>query len=85
MLASLSWIASQEGNRLNLINFGGSLGSSYFQNRKFLLHLKELKWNIVEQKKMVECGKKYFENEHLNFYYNLVDCTKEQNPDLILL
>ena len=85
LLASLLWIASQKGNKLNLIDFGGSLGSSYFQNRKFLLHLKELKWNIVEQKKIVECGKKYFENEHLNFYYNLVDCIKEQNPDLILL
>jgi putative methyltransferase (TIGR04325 family) len=85
LLAGLLWIASQKGNRLNLIDFGGSLGSSYFQNRKFLMHLKELKWNIVEQKKMVECGKKYFENEHLNFYYNLVDCIKEHKPNAILL
>ena len=85
LLAGLLWIASQKGNRLNLIDFGGSLGSSYFQNRKFLLHLKELKWNIVEQNKMVECGKKYFENEYLKFYFSLDDCIKEQNPDAILL
>jgi putative methyltransferase (TIGR04325 family) len=68
------------GNSLNLIDFEGSLGSSYFQNRKFLMQLKELKWNIVEQKKMVECGRKYFENEYLKFY-----CIKEQNPDAIVL
>ena len=85
LLAGLLWITSQKGNRLNLIDFGGSLGSSYFQNRKFLLHLKELKWNIVEQEKMVECGKKYFETDYLKFYFNLDDCVKEQNPDAILL
>jgi putative methyltransferase (TIGR04325 family) len=85
LLAGLLWIASQKGNRLNLIDFGGSLGSSYFQNRKFLLHLKELRWNIVEQKKMVECGEKYFENEYLKYYFNLDDCIKEQNPDTIIL
>ena len=85
LLAGFLWIASQKGNRLNLIDFGGSLGSSYFQNRKFLMNLKELKWNIVEQKKMVECGKKYFETDYLKFYFNLDDCIKEQNPDAILL
>lgn len=35
LLAGLLWIASQKADRLNLIDFGGSLGSSYFQNRKF--------------------------------------------------
>jgi len=85
LLAGLLWIASLKGNRLNLIDFGGSLGSSYFQNRKFLIHLKELRWNIVEQEKMVKCGKKYFETDYLKFYFNLDDCIEEQNPDLILL
>lgn len=85
LLAGLLWIASQKGNRLNLIDFGGSLGSSYFQNMKFLIHLKELKWNIVEQEKMVKCGKKYFENDCLKFYFNLDDCIKEQNPYTIIL
>lgn len=84
LLAGLLWIASQNKNKLNLIDFGGSLGSSYYQNRNFLLHLDELRWNIVEQKKFVECGKRYFEYEHLNFYYDLDVCIKERNPDAIL-
>ena len=49
------------------------------------MHLKELKWNIAEQEKMVKCGKKYFETDYLKFYFNLDDCIEEQNPDLILL
>ena len=43
-----------------------------------------LHWSIIEQKKIVECGKRYFENDQLKFYYNLDDCCKEQNPDAIL-
>jgi putative methyltransferase (TIGR04325 family) len=85
LLAGLLWIASQEDNRLNLIDFGGSLGSSYYQNKKFLAHLRVLKWNIIEQKKFVDCGKRYFEGEHLKFYYHLDDCLKEQHSNTILL
>lgn len=84
LLAGLLWIASQKGNRMNLVDFGGSLGSTYFQNRKFLSHLKELRWNIVEQKRFVDCGKRDFENEHLKFHHDLEDCFFEQRPDAIL-
>ncbi len=85
LLAGLLWITSQEDNCLNLVDFGGSLGSSYYQNKKFLAYLRVVKWNIIEQKKFVECGKRYFENEHLKFYYRLEDCLKEQKSNTILL
>lgn len=85
LVAALLWIASQNGNRVNLIDFGGSLGSSYFQNRKFLAHLQELRWNIVEQNKFVACGKRYFEDEHLRFHDDLDACLQEQHSESILL
>lgn len=84
LLAALLWVASLHENRLNLVDFGGSLGSSYYQNRNFLSHLKELKWNIIEQTNFVECGRVYFENNHVKFYSDLQECRKEQNPDVIL-
>jgi putative methyltransferase (TIGR04325 family) len=84
LLAGLLWIASQKGNRINLVDFGGSLGSTYYQNRKFLSHLKELRWNIVEQDNFVDCGKRDFDNEHLKFYHELEKCFHEQRPDTVL-
>src|ERR1035437_1876797 len=84
LLASLLWIAAQKGNYLNIIDFGGSLGSTYFQNRKFLSAVKKLRWNIVEQDNFVNCGKKYFEDEMLKFYYDIGSCMKETNPSTIL-
>lgn len=83
LLASLMWIAASEGGNLNIIDFGGSLGSTYFQNRKFLVNM-DIKWNIVEQKHFVECGKKYFGDDRLNFYYDLESCLKEQKPSAII-
>ena len=32
LLATLMWIAAQHGETLNIIDFGGSLGSTYYQN-----------------------------------------------------
>jgi putative methyltransferase (TIGR04325 family) len=85
LLAGLLGIASRHKNRLNVVDFGGSLGSSYFQNRLFLNSLNELRWNIVEQKHFVDCGKKYFENGTLNFFYDIDSCLKKSFPNIILL
>jgi len=49
LLAGLMWVAAQSRGRLNVLDFGGSLGSTYFQNRAFLRDLPEVRWNIIEQ------------------------------------
>jgi putative methyltransferase (TIGR04325 family) len=85
LMAALLWIASCRGNRLNLLDFGGSLGSSYFQNRGFLAHLPEFTWSIVEQEKFVRCGKDYFEDNRLKFFYTIDECITWQRPDAVLL
>jgi putative methyltransferase (TIGR04325 family) len=85
LLSGLLWVASRCGNKLNLVDFGGALGSTYFQNKRFLEHLLEIKWNIVEQENFVECGKFYFEDGCLRFYRNLGECITDQVPDVIIL
>lgn len=85
LLSALLWVALRNNGNLNLIDFGGSLGSSWYQNRFFLKDLKKVNWNIVEQKHFVECGKKYFENDILKFYNSIDDCYSNQHPDTLLL
>ena len=85
LLANLLWVASQNDNNLKLIDFGGSLGSTYFQNLNYLKHLNCLRWNIVEQKSFVDCGREFFEDENLNYFYSIKECLEFQNPDVILL
>jgi putative methyltransferase (TIGR04325 family) len=84
LLASLMHIAAKNEGRLNVIDFGGSLGSTYFQNKIFLDELKELHWNIVEQPNYVARGKQLFENDILKFYNSIEECLKIKSPDVII-
>ncbi|MGL5871922.1 MAG: TIGR04325 family methyltransferase [Xenococcaceae cyanobacterium] len=85
VLAGLLKIATANDGKLSVLDFGGSLGSSYYQCKEFLSDLKELKWSVVEQNKFVECGKEIFENENLKFYGDINNCLKNEKPDAVLL
>ncbi len=85
LLAGILWVAGKNHNSLNVMDFGGSLGSSYFQNKNFLSHLTELRWCIVEQKEFAECGKKYFEEDCLHFYESAEECFRNENINVALL
>jgi putative methyltransferase (TIGR04325 family) len=78
------WIAAQSKGELNVIDFGGSLGSTYFENRKFLQALPKVRWNIVEQNHFVDAGKKYFEDDIVKFFYNIESCVRQCSPNVIL-
>lgn len=84
LLSALMWIAAQSNGNLNIIDFGGALGSTYSQNSKFLNHLPFVRWNIIEQNRFVDTGIKYFKSDNLKFYYDLQSCLKESNPNAIL-
>ncbi len=85
LLASLLWIATKNGNRLDILDFGGSLGTTYFQIRKFLSHLDEMRWNIIEQPEFVRCGRERFQDSTLRFYISIEECLTEKRPDVFIL
>lgn len=84
LITGLLLVAGKNQGRLNVLDFGGSLGSTYFQNKLLLGHLNQVQWNIVEQKHFVECGKKYLNDSHLRFYYTIEDCLNENQIDVII-
>jgi putative methyltransferase (TIGR04325 family) len=85
LLAGLMYAAAKSEGKLSVLDFGGSLGTTFFQNKKFLDGLKNVVWCIVEQKHFVDTGKAYFENDKLKFYYDVESCIKEQNPNILIL
>ncbi|MDF3819122.1 methyltransferase, TIGR04325 family [Leptospira sp. 96542] len=54
-------------NELTVLDFGGSLGSSYFQNRALFSCLKQIRWHVIEQDHFVEFGKNELESKQLQF------------------
>ncbi len=85
LLSTLLWAASQNNQALTVLDFGGSLGTCYFQNKAFLSGLKNLQWCIIEQSNYVEIGKKEFESDQLHFYYTIDECLQQHSPQIILL
>ncbi|MBV5330035.1 MAG: methyltransferase, TIGR04325 family [Chlorobium sp.] len=85
VLSAILWIAHQNLGEINLIDFGGSLGSSYFQNRYFLQALNKVCWSVVEQPHFVRTGKEELANDQLHFYESIEECLQERQADTILL
>lgn len=85
LLAGLQKATIENNNGLCVLDFGGSLGSTYYQNKAFLSGLKKLEWNIVEQAHFVDCGKQNFKNEQLKFYHTIEECTQNSKPNVLLL
>lgn len=85
LLAGLMFASAKSGGVLKVLDFGGSLGSTYYQNKKFLDRLDSLSWSIVEQKHFVDVGRADFEDERLKFYYDLESCIKKEKPNVLLL
>ncbi|TAN35198.1 methyltransferase, TIGR04325 family [Patescibacteria group bacterium] len=85
VLAGLLRAVVENDNKLSVLDFGGSLGSSYFQCRNFLSVLGSLSWNVVEQPHFVRCGREYIESEQLKFYFSIDEVLRENKPNVILL
>lgn len=84
LLIGLLFASSLSQGKLKILDFGGSLGSTYFQNRKFLSKLKQVEWSIVEQEKIVNIGISEFENEELRFYHTIEEVVRIRKPDVVL-
>jgi putative methyltransferase (TIGR04325 family) len=75
-----------KNNTLTIIDFGGSLGSLYFQYKSKLQSFHAVNWNVIEQAHFVEFGKKELTTTQLKFYYTINDSLAiNPNVDLLIL
>jgi len=85
LLAGLLRAAQAHDGRLCVVDFGGALGSSYFQCCGFLQVVRRLEWLVVEQPAHVLCGHKNFQCNELFFYNTVEECTANHRPNCLLL
>lgn len=84
-LAAVLWGASMAGGSLRVLDFGGSLGSTFFQNRRFLNRLRELRWGVVEQAAFVELGRRELQDDRLQFFATIAEAAQSLKPNVVLL
>jgi len=70
-------------NNREVLDYGGSLGSRFFSNYKFIKNNK-IKWNIVEQKNIAKYGKSFLQNNYLSFYNDLEECFLEKKINCVI-
>lgn len=85
LITFLQHSAFQKDAPLNVLDFGGSLGSNYFQVKEFLNERVCTSWNVVEQPHYVSYGKEFFEDGQLHFFHSIEDCIAKHHLDLIVL
>lgn len=85
LLAPLLRHALQHDGVLDVVDFGGSLGSSFRQVTPFLPRLNGLRWQVVEQPAFVAAGRSEFSTETLSFHATLEDLPPPLAPRLLLL
>jgi len=82
VLSALLNVAAREGE-LRVLDFGGSLGSVFWQHRAMLSGIK-VKWGIVEQPNFVHAGKALVQ-ESVEFFDSVESCNASLTPNVILL
>lgn len=80
---ALLWASSVQRN-LNVLDFGGGLGTTYFQNRPFLQAVPHVNWAIVEQQTFVEQGKHLLSDGQISFYSDMREGLAKERPDIVL-
>jgi putative methyltransferase (TIGR04325 family) len=83
--AGLMWAAARSNGRLDVLDFGGSLGSVYFQHARLLSALADVRWNIVEQPHFARAGRAELQDERLRFYDSIAECLQEASPNVLLI
>lgn len=83
LIASLMHVAAVEQGRLRVVDFGGALGSTYFQNRRFLEPLAEISWCVVEQSAYCTIGQREFTTEKLQFLATIQKAVRS-GPNVML-
>ena len=85
LVAALLRAVALNSGRLHVIDFGGSLGSTWWQHRQWLDGLDRLSWEVVEQAHFVEAGKREFEVGPLRFRNSLAECSAAPGESIIVL
>jgi len=84
LLARLRASAAQTGGRLDVVDFGGSLGSLWWQHRSELAQLAAVRWRVVEQAHYVAAGRE-FAQENLDFADSIAAALQGMQPAVIIL
>lgn len=85
LYAALMSVAARNNGELHVLDFGGALGSTFIQHKKWLEPLPACTWHIVEQEAFVQAGQREFTTDKLSFHYQIEDALANGKINCVLL
>lgn len=83
VVAGLMWQAARDHGSLRVLDFGGSLGSTFRQYQALVRDL-DVRWAVVEQPSFVNAGRAY-SDDVLSFHESIEQANAEIAPNVVLL
>jgi putative methyltransferase (TIGR04325 family) len=85
VFAAMARVALAGNGQLTVLDFGGGMGSSYFQCKAFLPQSAIRSWTVVEQLELVEVGQREIARDALHFQPSIDAVLAAGTPDVALL
>jgi putative methyltransferase (TIGR04325 family) len=85
IVAALLHSALAHKGHLNVLDFGGSLGSTYRQCAPLLKVVPSLNWHVIEQPTFVDVGRREFSTDQLKFWNSIQELPATAAPHFVLL
>lgn len=84
LLAALRLIAQKRGDGLDVVDFGGALGSTWRQHRTELIKLGPIRWRVVEQLHYIQASVEFTDGV-LSFHQTIEEALAGMNDTTVLL
>ena len=76
-------LTKKNDKEINICDYGGSLGSLYFQNNSAIKM--KIKWSVIDLKNVVLFGKTNMTTDSLNFFHSVKKMYKVRSPNTLLM
>ncbi len=83
-LVALLYKINNSTHGFSVVDFGGSLGSLYYQHLHLIEEMNLVNWTVVELPGIVKAGKEQFESNTLRFYDNFKSVEKIGSVNLVI-
>lgn len=84
LLAILLRIVAENNGNLVVLDFGGGMGSQYFQCQPWLNAAASVKWIVVEQASVVDAAQRHLTTDNLSFMYTVDEALAQCSPTVVL-
>ncbi len=85
ILTALSYAEVLQNEVVDIIDFGGSLGSLYFKNLAWIKKNPKRQWKIVEQPHYVDWAKRNIKADQLSFYETIEQAFDPNKKQILVL